>query len=119
MTAHKGVCCTSPAAMCYWFAASLIAWGALSLIGVYWRPLHGSSATILFAMAIGCGANWLRNRSFHCAITGPLFLIAAVAFLLSDMNITHVNSRLIWPFVLIGAGIAFILEWRYAKRVAS
>jgi hypothetical protein len=27
-------------------------------------------------MAIGCLANWLRNRSFHCAITGPLFLIA-------------------------------------------
>ena len=58
-----------------------MAWGVLSLIGIYWRPLHApSEAACLFAMAIGCLANWLRNRSFHCAITGPLFLIAGVVF---------------------------------------
>jgi hypothetical protein len=120
MTEHKGACCSSPAAMCYWFAASLIAWGVLSFIGLYWLPLHAKSAvTILFAMAIGCVANWRRNRTLHCAITGPLFLIAAVVFLLSDMNMAHVNSLLIWPFVLIGVGVAFLLEWRYAQRSAS
>ena len=120
MTEHKGDCCTSPAAMCYWFAVSLLAWGALSFIGIFWRPLHGSSAsTILFAMAIGCLANWLRNRTLHCAITGPLFLIAAVVFLLSDMSTTHVNSLLVWPFVLIGVGVAFLLEWRYTRLSAS
>ena len=82
MTEHKGACCSSPAAICYWFAASLIAWGVLSFMGIFWRPLHGSSAvTILFAMAIGCVANWLRNHTFHCAITGPLFLIAGLVFL--------------------------------------
>jgi len=64
----KLACCSSPASMCYWFAVSLMAWGVLSLIGIYWRPLHGSSAVAcLFAMAIGCLANWLRHRSFHCA----------------------------------------------------
>ena len=94
--------------------------GVLSLIGLYWLPLHGlSAATILFAVAIGCVANWLRNRTLHCAITGPLFLIAAVVFLLSDMSVAHVNSLLVWPFVLIGVGIAFLLEWRYAQRSAS
>ena len=46
MTEHKGACCSSPAAMCYWFAASRTAWGVLS----------PSAATILFAMAIGCVA---------------------------------------------------------------
>jgi hypothetical protein len=105
MTEHKGDCCTSPAAMCYWFAVS---------------PLHGSSAaTILFAMAIGCGANWLRNRTLHCAITGPLFLIAALVFLLSDMTVTHVNGLFVWPFILLGVVIAFLLEWRYARLSAS
>jgi hypothetical protein len=39
MTEHKRACCSSPAAMCYWLAASLIASGLLSLIGIYWRPL--------------------------------------------------------------------------------
>ena len=120
MKEHKAACCNSPAAMCYWLAASLIAWGVLSLIGIYWSPLHGSSAaTILFAMAIGCVANWLRNRTLHCAITGPLFLIAAVVFLLSDMSTTHVNSLLVSPFVLIGVGVAFLLEWRYTRLSAS
>jgi hypothetical protein len=93
MTQHRGACCSSPAAMGYWLAASLIAWGVLSLIGSYWRLLHALSAvTILFAMAIGCFANWLRHRTFHCGITGPLFLIAAVVFLLSDVSMVRVNS---------------------------
>ena len=120
MTQHKGACCSSPASMCYWLAASLTAWGVLSLIGIYWRPLHASSAAAcLFAMAIGCLANWLKNRSFHCAITGPLFLIAGVVFLLSGVRMIHVDTLWIWPFVLTGVGIAFLLEWRYAKRCAS
>ncbi len=118
MTEHKGACCSSPAAIRYWLAASLIAWGVLSLIGIYWRPLHAlSAATTLSAMAIGCVANWLRNRTLHCAITGPLFLIAAVVFPLSDVGTTHVNSLLVWPFVLVGVVIAFLLEWRYAAAV--
>src|SRR5260370_28535828 len=93
MKEHKEACCSSPAAMCYWLAASLIAWGALSLIGIYWRPLPAlSPATILSAMAIGCVANLLRNRTLHCAITEPLFLIAAVVFLLSDVTTAPVTS---------------------------
>ena len=120
MTEHKGACCSSTAAICYWCATSLIAWGVLSLIGLYWRPLHASSATtILFAMAIGCVGNWLRNRTLHCVITAPLFLLAAVVFLMSDVSLVHVNDRLIWPFVLLGVGIAFLLELRYAQRSAS
>src|SRR6266849_3442806 len=106
MTEHKEACCTSPAAMCYWFAVSLVAWGVLSLIGIYWRPLHAlSPATPLFAMAIGCVANWIRNRTFHCAITGPLFLIAALVFLLIDVTRTHVNSVSLCSFVLLGVGV--------------
>jgi hypothetical protein len=120
MTKQVEACCSSPAAMCYWFTVSLIAWGVLSLIGIYWRPLLASSAAAcLFAMAIGCLANWLRNRSYHCAITGPLFLIAGVVFLLSDVRRIHGHTLWIWPFVLTGVGIAFLLEWRYAKRCAS
>ncbi len=120
MTRQLEPCCSSPAAICYWFVVSLIAWGVLSLIGIYWRPLHASSAAAcLFAMAIGCIANWTRNRSFHCAITGPLFLIGGIVFLLSAERLLRVNTDWVWTFVLIGTGIAFLLEWRYAKRSAS
>jgi hypothetical protein len=39
ITTSKRSCCSSFASMCYWFAASLIARGLLSLVGLYWRPL--------------------------------------------------------------------------------
>jgi len=113
-------CCSSPAALCYWFVVSLIAWGALSLVGTAWSPLHApSSAACLLAMGIGCLANWLRNRSFHCVITAPLFLVAGVVFLLSDVHMIHIETRWVWPGVLIGTSVALLLEWRYAKRASS
>jgi len=119
-TKSREVCCSSPAAMCYWFAASLIAWGVLGLAGIYWYPLHWySAATILFAVGIGCIANWLRNRSFHCAITAPLFLIAATLFLLDSLGIARVNVSLVWSLLFVGTAVAFLLEWKYAKRSAS
>lgn len=120
LTSQVEACCTAPAAMCYWLNVSLIACGALSLMGIYWRPLRASSAaTLLFGMAVGCLANWLRNRSFHCAITGPLFLLTGVLFLLSGMRTVSVNTLWIWPLVLMGTGIAFLLESRHAKRRAG
>jgi hydrogenase/urease accessory protein HupE len=117
MTKQLKACCSSPRAVRYWFTASLVAWGVLSLIGVFWRPLHASSAVAcLFAMAIGCLANWSRNRSFHCAITGPLFLVAGTVFLLSDVHLIQAEAAWVWSFVVLGACIAFLLEWRYARR---
>jgi hypothetical protein len=93
MTRQVEACCSSPAALCYWFIVSLITWGVLSLIGIYWRPLHApSAAACLFAMAVGCLANWLKNRSFHCAITGPLFLVAGLVFMVSGVRMIHVNA---------------------------
>jgi hypothetical protein len=93
------------------------AWGVLSLVGNYWYPLHASSATtICFAVAIGCLVKWLRNRTLHCGITGPLFLIAGALFILSGMNVLTVSPRLIWIIVAISTCVAFLLEWRYAAR---
>ena len=110
-------CCSSPAAICYWFAVSLISWGILALVGAYWRPLRGPAAqTILMAMAIGCFANWIRNRTFHCGITGPLFLIVAMLLVLSDAHIIRIGNAFMWPTVLLGSAIAFLLEWRYASH---
>ena len=120
MPENRAVCCSSPAAMCYWFAISLIAWGVLAVAGVYWYPLHWySAATILFAAGIGCLANWLRNRSFHCVITGPLFLIAAILFLAGSLGLARVHVGLVWSLLFVGTGAALLLEWKHAKRSAS
>src|SRR5215469_5006118 len=90
---NRPVCCSSPSSIGYWFAAFLVACGGLSLVGLYWRPLHGSSAaTILRAAAAGCLANWARNRTLRCAISGPVLLIAGGAFLLSAVAYVRLNT---------------------------
>jgi len=121
MTRQVEACCSSPAAICYWLMVSLMAWGVLSLIGIYWRPLRASSAcACLFAMAIGCIANWFKNRSLHCTITGPLFLIGGTLFLLSGVHMIPRRETLwVWPLLIIGTGLAFLLEWLYGRRPAS
>ncbi len=112
------VCCSSPASICYWLIVSLAAWAVLAIIGMFWHPLHASSAaTCLLAMTIGCVANAIKNRTYHCIFTAPLFLIAAILFLLSDL--THVKPNFIWAGVLVGTGIAFLLEWRYARKLSA
>jgi uncharacterized membrane protein YgdD (TMEM256/DUF423 family) len=75
-----------------------------------------SAATICIAVAIGCAANWVRNRTMHCGITAPAFLVAGTVFLLSDMGILAINQALVWPIVAIVTGLAFLLEWRYSYR---
>jgi positive regulator of sigma E activity len=68
-------------------------------------------------MAVGCIANAFKNRTYHCVLTGPLFLIAAI--LLLSSNLTHVKPSLIWTGVVVGTGIAFFLEWRYGRRLSA
>jgi hypothetical protein len=119
MTKGTGPCCSSLATLCYWFIVSLLAWYVLSLIAIYWRPLRTTWAACLFAMAIGCFANWIKNHSLHCVITGPLFLVAGVVLLLSGIGLIGFNAFWVWPVVGAGVGIAFLLEWLYAKRSAS
>jgi hypothetical protein len=110
------VCCSSRASICYWLVAWLAAWAVLATIAVLWHPLRATSAvTCLLAMAFGCFANAIKNRTYHCVLTGPLFLIAAILLLSSDL--THVKPVLVWAMVLAGTGIAFVLEWRYSRKL--
>ena len=117
VTAQGQTCCNSPSSICFWCSVSFLAWGVLGLIGIYWYPLLASSATtICFAIAIGCGINWFRNRTLHCAITGPGFLIAGALFLLSEIGMLAVTSSFVWTVVAILTGTAFLLEGLYAAR---
>ena len=117
MKQSKEVCCSSSASIRFWFVSSVLAWGVLSLLGIYWRLLRPYSAsTILLAAAVGCIGNWIQNRTLHCGITAPLFLIAGIVFLLSDARLVHIKPVIAWPFVLVGVGVAFVLEWNYARR---
>jgi hypothetical protein len=116
MSTSRPACCTSTAALCYWFAASLVAGGLLLLVEQAFPPSRVSaSAIVVLAMGIGCVANFARNRTYHCAITGPLFLVAGLLFALSDKRILTLGHQLLWGIVLVGAGIAHLLERTYAR----
>jgi hypothetical protein len=110
------VCCSSRASICYWLVVSVVAWAVLGTIGMFWHPRHATPAvTCLLAMAVGCFANAFKNRTYHCVLTGPLFLIAAALLLLPDL--THIKPALVWAVVLVGTAMAFLLEWRYSRKL--
>jgi signal transduction histidine kinase len=114
---RRQACCTSPAAIRYWVLVSVASWLLISLAGIYWRPLRPqSAATILFAMTIGCCANWIRNRTLHCALTGPLFLILGLLSLLSELQVIPFPDLLFWSILVLGVSMAFFLEWRDTAR---
>jgi len=116
----RQTCCSSPSSMGYWCVVSLVAWGLLSLLGIVWYPLHATSAvTILFAAAIGCYANWIKNRTFHCSISAWIFLAGASVFLLTDIGVIQIEARYVWPFVAVGTVFSVILEWRHATRLGQ
>lgn len=108
---------STPAAIVYWILVSLFGWLALSAIGLFWHPLHATSAiTILFAMSAGCFANWIRNRTCHCYFDGPLLLAGGAAFLLRRLGVIRFPSFLVWLPLGLGVGISFYLEWRLASK---
>ena len=112
------VCCSSRASICFWLIASLAAWAVLATIGMFWHPLHATSAvTCLLAMAVGCLANAFKNRTYHCILTGPLFLTAAI--LLLSSNLTHLKPVLVWTVVLVGSVFAFLLEWYHSRKLSE
>ncbi len=101
----------------------LLACGVAHRVGSFGRSgqLLASSALVFSVDHPFCYGSRLRgqlakNRSFHCAVTGPLFLVAASLFLLAEVNMMRVNYSLVWTFVLLGTAIAFLPEWGYAKR---
>jgi hypothetical protein len=112
----RHACCSSPSAIRFWLIASLASYLVIGFAGIYWHPVRfGSPAAILLALAAGCFANWSRNRTLHCAITGPLFLIVGLLSLLSELLAFRFPGLLFNLILLFGVAIAFLIEWRFSR----
>jgi hypothetical protein len=106
-------CCTSPAAMWLWAAAFIVLYGAGLLVRSTWPVFEPYADTLLLAaLGFACFINFSRNRTLHCGLTGPLFLIAAVIALLIEAGVWDVNEDALWGLVLLGVALAFLVEWR-------
>lgn len=116
---EKRLCCLTPKAACTWVAAFLILYG-LGLVVLHLGHLERYRGTVFFAaMGLACFFNFARNRTFHCFITGPFFVLVAIALAFETLGVWRLSNAVLWPVVLIVVGIAFLLERRVAGNAAS
>lgn len=112
---QKSLCCLTPKAACTWIVAFFILY-CLGLGVLYLGHIGRYQGTALFAaMGLACFVNFAQNRTFHCVITGPFFLLVALALALQSYRVWNVNGTVVWLTVLIVVGIAFLLERRFAR----
>lgn len=110
-------CCTSPAAMWFWAAAFAVLYGSGLLARSTWPMFEPYADTLLLAaLGLACFINFGRNRTLHCGLTGPVFLIAAAVAFLMEAEVWDVNEDALWGLVLVGVALAFFIEWRVDGR---
>jgi hypothetical protein len=115
--AHSLGCCTTPSAMCFWAMTFVLFYGASLLLGRFWPAVqHYPDAVLLTALAAACLVNFRRNRTLHCGLTGPIFLLGAVAALVAEAGFWRVDQSALWCVVLTGVCLAFLIEWRTVWR---
>lgn len=113
---NQTYCCTTPGALCFSAAVFAVLYGLGLLLPVFWPGLGAYQNVILLsALGLTCVTNFAKNRTVHCGLTGPLFLIAAAVLALGTAGILNVPQSIVWPFVLIGVGISFFVEWRVTQ----
>ena len=110
-------CCTSPAAMWFWAAAFGALYGLDLVARSTWPVFEPYADTLLLAaLGLACFINFGRNRTLHCGLTGPLFLVAAVVAFLTEAQVWNLNEEALWGLVLGGVAFAFLIEWRAVGR---
>ncbi len=110
-------CSTSPGSTGYWFGFFFLFYGGALLATELWPALEAFSLPLLLtALGAACLANAAWNRTYHCLVTGPLFLVLAAVTTLDASGVWSISSSLVWGIALLGMGIAFLLEHRYASQ---
>jgi hypothetical protein len=110
-------CCTSPVAMWFWAAAFVVLYGIGLVARSTWPVFEPYGDTLLLAaLGLACFINFGRNRTLHCGLTGPLFLIAAIVAVLMEASVWSVSENALWGLVLVGVALAFLIEWRTVGR---
>ena len=110
-------CCTSPAAVWFWAGAFVVLYAVGLLLRFTWPFFEPYGDTLLLAaLGAACFINFGRNRTLHCGLTGPLFLVATIVAVLIEAGIWTVDEQLLWAVVLVGVVLAFLIEWRAVGR---
>ena len=96
-------------------------WGiplVAAIVGSFLSPMPRTVvlATALFWAGGGCLLNATRCGRLHCFITGPLFVLAAVAILLDGFNVATLPGGWILVAVVGGTCLAYHLESYFSTK---
>lgn len=100
-----------------------LVWGvpaALLLVGIAWsaaRPWLWTPSLVIAGAA--CLANASRCGRLHCFVTGPLFLLGALATLLDAIGVVTIDWRWVLAAVVAGTVAAYGFEWLRGKYVGA
>ena len=111
----RPLCCASLGGRRFWFATFLILCGIGLLLRELFpvlQPHH--TALLLGAAGLACLINSVRNRTFRCAIIGPLLLLVAAYLIVSRSAGWNVADGILWAVVLIVVGAALLLKQHFA-----
>jgi len=103
--------------MCFWAVIFAALYVVTLLLRIVWPSLAGYGDTlVLAAMGGACFVNFQVNRTLHCALTGPVFVVAAAVTALEDARIWLLDMALVWSIMVAAVALAFLIEWRAAPR---
>jgi hypothetical protein len=103
--------------MFFWGSVFVVLYGAGLLLRSTVPVLEPFADTAIFvALGSACLVNFSRNQTLHCGITGPLFLLGAVAAAFIENGSWQFDMATIWGVVLVGVVLALGLEWRTVSR---
>jgi mercuric ion transport protein len=111
---------------CDWARDRRVSWlwpAAFGVVGVGWLVVPDPWGALLagagFAVAGAlCVGNTLRCQRTHCAITGPLYLVAVLLFLARAGGLSA-PGNLIVAIAVVGTIIAFVPEWRGTRYLGT
>ena len=102
---------------------ALLLWGLpilLLAVGAIWAEARVWLWTPALLMAgAACSANAARCGRLHCYLTGPLYLLGAMAALLRGLDIVSLPWSWIGYGLLGGTLMAYIPEWIRGKYARS
>jgi hypothetical protein len=113
-------CTTTPAAMAFWGFAFVLVYGLARVAGSFWPAVgHYGDTIILASLGVACFANFARNRTLHCGLSGPIFVVGALVAAAVEAGVWDLDLRVIWGILLAAVAGALLIEWRTVGRRPS
>ncbi|MGA2369388.1 MAG: hypothetical protein ACLPPV_02840 [Candidatus Korobacteraceae bacterium] len=82
------------------------------IVGTFWgRGRAWLWTPALLVAGISCVINATRCGRLHCHFTGPLYLLGALAALLSGLGVVALPWTWILIAIVAGSVLAFVPEW--------